>query len=197
MPRARAAAISSAPRGAVDAVGALLVRGALPDDRGQDDEGRLLSLGLGLGDELGDAGEVVHRSLEDLPAVGLVALGNVLGEGDVGGAVDGDLVGVVEGDELPEPQVSRQGGFGSDALLEAAVADQGVGVVVHDRALRRVEPGGEDALGDRHADGRRDALAEAGGEDADAGGPCRASRVAGAGGPTTWRKFLMSSRLTA
>ena len=46
----------------------------------------------------------------NMPAAGLVALGDVLGEGDVGAPVDGDVVVVVQGDQLAQLQVTGQGG---------------------------------------------------------------------------------------
>ena len=65
---------------------------------------------------------------ERLPAVGLVALADVLREGELRVAVDGDLVVVVEDDELAEAEVAREGGgLGGDALLEAAVTWGGGG----------------------------------------------------------------------
>ena len=47
--------------------------------------------------------------VDDLPAVGLVALGGVLAERDVGVVLDGDLVRVVHDREVAELLVARQG----------------------------------------------------------------------------------------
>ena len=103
-----------------------------------------------------------------VPAVGLEALAHVLGEGEVGGAVDGDVVVVVEQDQLAELLVAGVGGgLAADALHHAAVAGEHVGVVVDDVVA---EGGGEEALGHGHADGVGDALAERAGGRLDAGG---------------------------
>lgn len=45
---------------------------------------------------------------EHLPVVRLEPLGNVLGEGDVGGAIDGDVVVVVDHDQLAELEVTAR-----------------------------------------------------------------------------------------
>ena len=45
---------------------------------------------------------------KSVPSVGLIPRLDILGEGKVGLAVDGDLVIVVENDELPELQMTRQ-----------------------------------------------------------------------------------------
>ena len=47
--------------------------------------------------------------VDDVPAVGLEASADVLGEGDVGAAVDGDAVAVVEADQLARRQSLTQG----------------------------------------------------------------------------------------
>ena len=68
-----------------------------------------------------------------VPAVRLEALADVLGEGEVRGAVDGDVVVVVEEDELAQLQVTGEGGgFAADALHQVAVAGEHVGVVIDD-----------------------------------------------------------------
>lgn len=133
-------------------------------DRGVDlDERRLVGHGLGRLDGLLDGGVVVVAVLDDLhvPAVGLVALLHVLGERDVGAAVDGDLVIVVQHDELAEAQVAGQRrGLRGHALLQAAVAADDVRVVVHDVEAVLVELGGQVLLGNGQPHGVRDALAQ-------------------------------------
>ena len=102
-------------------------------------EGRL---GLGLGR---DDGGVESRQVVAVghglrvPAVGVEARHAVLGEGQLGGAVERDEVVVVEHDELAQAEMAGQRGrLGGHALHEVAVAGDGVGVVVdHGRALRR------------------------------------------------------------
>ena len=59
----------------------------------------------------------------DVPAVGLVARGDVLAERDVGVVLDRDLVVVVDQREVAELLVAgERGGLAADALLEVAVA---------------------------------------------------------------------------
>ncbi len=145
----------------------LLVGRAAADVGAHGDQRRLAGLGLGRGDRSVDRVDIVAVGYAlDVPAVGLEALAHVLGEGEVGGAVDGDVVVVVEEDQLAELLVAGEGGgLAADALHHAAVAGQHVGVVVDDVVA---EGGGEEALGDGHADGVGDALAERAGRRLDA-----------------------------
>ena len=85
-----------------------------------------------------------------------------------GRAVVGDAVVVPEQDQLAQAQVPGQRDhLLADALLQAAVADEGVGAVVDDAgAEARVQVG----LGHRHAEGVGDALAQRAGGHLDAGG---------------------------
>jgi hypothetical protein len=103
----RGGELVGAESGAMDLAGILLAGGGPPDDRLQDDERRLVALALGGLDgrvQLGDVFDVLAGLLPvdglDVPAVGLVALRDVLGEGDVGVVLDRDLVGVVDRDEI-------------------------------------------------------------------------------------------------
>ena len=109
----------------------------------------------------------------DVPAVGLVAGADVLGEGDVGVVLDRDLVVVVDQREVAELLHAGDGrGLGADALLDVAVGAEGVDVVVEGRLARRgvgVEQAALVAGGHRHADGVADALAERAGGGLDAG----------------------------
>ena len=104
------------------------------------------------------------------PAGGLEAHDLVVGDGERGGAVDGDLVVVEQHDQLVEPEVSgERDRLVADALHQAAVADDRIGVVVDDIVA---QAGIEQALGQRHADGVGEALAQG------AGGGLDARRVA-------------------
>lgn len=51
-----------------------------------------------------------HLDVDHLPAKGLVAGRHILSEGDLRVAVNGDLVVVVEGDQLAQAPVTSQGG---------------------------------------------------------------------------------------
>ena len=96
-----------------------------------------------------------------MPAVGRKARGHILAHGDVRVALDGDVVVVVEQDQLAQAQRARQGrSLGGDALHHAAVAADGVGVVIDDRESRAVELGRQVRLGHRKAHGVGHALAQ-------------------------------------
>ena len=72
-----------------------------------------------------------------VPAVGVEALGDVLGQGHLRRPVELDLVVVVEDDELPQAQMAGQARrLGGDALLEVAVGGDDVGPVIDDRRGR-------------------------------------------------------------
>ena len=108
----------------------------------------------------------------DVPAVGFVALQDILGEGDVGVVLDRDVVLVVDHHEVAELLVpGERGRLGGDAFLEVAVgrddpdgvverAGAGGGVGVEQSALA--------ALRVREADGGGEALAQRAGGDLDA-----------------------------
>ena len=150
-----------AERGAVRRAGVLLVRGRPADDRAQRDERRRLGVLPGgqeglvqrlrrpRGSRLGRApAQPLH-----VPAIGLVAGADVLGLGDVGVVLDGDLVVVVEHDEVAELLVAGQRGrLVADALLDIAVGDEAVDVVVE-----RAGPGS--ASGSNRPRSRRAAIA--------------------------------------
>ena len=106
-----------------------------------------------------------------VPAVGLQARRVVLAvEADRRRAVDRDAVVVVADHQLAEPEVpGDRGGFLADALHQVPVGADRVGVVVDDLLARAVEALGEEALGDRHADGVGEALPERPGRDLDPG----------------------------
>ena len=143
--------------------GSVLLGGAEPDGGADgDDRGLVLDL-LGALDGRQDARDVVVAvgDAGDVPAVGLVALERVLGEGDVGAAVDGDGVVVVENDQTAKLEVPGEArGLVADALFQAAVAAERVDVVVDHWEVRLVEQRRQVRLSDRHAHGVRDALAQ-------------------------------------
>ena len=94
----------------------------------------------------------------DVPAVGREALGHVVGVGELGRPVDGDVVVVVDVDQAAEPEMAGQRGrLVGDALLEAAVAADDEGVVV---AELGPEAAPQAPLGDAHAHPVAHALAE-------------------------------------
>ena len=107
----------------------------------------------------------------DLPSVGLVTLEDVLGLGVLGHLVEGDLVGVVEDDEVVELLVGGEGGgLGGDTLLEATVTGEGEDVVVEDLVVVGVVDGLGHLLGGGETDGVGNTLSEGTGGALDAGG---------------------------
>jgi hypothetical protein len=124
--------------GAVDLAAVLLAGRGPADDRLQDDQRRLVGLALGgldRGVQLGDVLDVLAGLLPvdrlDLPAVGLVSLRDVFGEGDVRVVLDRDLVRVVDRDEVCRASGDRPGSRPRcDALLQVAVARDHVHEVV-------------------------------------------------------------------
>ena len=109
---------------------------------------------------------VVSVALEHVPAGAGEAHHVVLADRLGRRAVVGHPVGVVEEDQLAEPQVPGEGDdLVADPLHQAAVADQRVGVVVDDVVA---ELGVEHRLGDRHPGGVGDPLSERAGGHLDA-----------------------------
>lgn len=109
-----------------------------------------------------------------MPAVGGVAGGDVLGEGDGGVVLDGDLVVVVDHHQIAQLLGARQRGrLGSDALLQVAVGGDDVDVVIERAGTGggvRIEQAALAAGGHRHADRGGQTLAERAGGDLDAVG---------------------------
>jgi hypothetical protein len=96
---------------------------------------------------------------QGVPAVGPVAGQDVLGEGQVGGAVNGDAVVVPEDDELGKPPGPSQGaGLSRDPLHQVSVRGQDVGVVVHHHVAGAVELGGQLPFRQGHPHGGGDPL---------------------------------------
>ena len=158
--------------GAVDG-GAACIQRAETDGGGDLDTGWLVGGGLCLFDGLGN-GLVVCvciRDLEDLPAVGGQSCSNVFGEGQSGGTVDGDLVVVVEGNQVAQLQVAGQGaGLGGDTFHHTSITKEGVGVVVGDLVVWLVVLCSKVCLGNGHSDGVGDPLPQRTRGDVDARG---------------------------
>lgn len=111
---------------------------------------------------------------DDVPAVSLVALGDILSEGDVGVTINGDVVVVVDGNEVAELEVTSQGrGLTRNTLHQAAIAEEAVGVVVREGEAGLVEDGGGVGLGHGQTDGIADTLTQRAGGDLDTGGIVR------------------------
>ena len=90
-------------------VGVLLVGAAGRDVGAHDDQRRLVLHRLRIVDRLLDAVELqVLAEVHHVPAVGLVALADVLGERDRGVALDRDVVVVPERDQAAQAEVARK-----------------------------------------------------------------------------------------
>mmetsp|Transcript_21270 Transcript_21270/g.50571 ORF Transcript_21270/g.50571 Transcript_21270/m.50571 type:complete len:670 (+) Transcript_21270:384-2393(+) len=156
-----------AQRRSVASAGARLVGAALSDD-GPDADHRGLVGGIlgGLdgGPQVVDLVDVAD--LLDVPVVALVSLRDVLREAEGGVTVDGDVVIVVQDDQLAEAEVTRQArGFAGDTLLQASVTADDVGEVVEDLVLGRVVGGGQVRFGHGHSDGVGNSLSQRTGRD--------------------------------
>jgi hypothetical protein len=98
---------------------------------------------------------------QDIPAITQKPRRDVLGEGDLGAAFDGDVVVVIDPAEVVEPKVTgERGGLRADALHQAALAAHRVDGVIEHLETGLVVAGGEPTPGDGHADARGDALSE-------------------------------------
>ena len=145
-----------------------VLRGRPPDVAAEHDHRRLVldthgpaQRSVDLVGVVGDLAQVLH-----VPAVGLEALGHVVAVGQLGRAVDADVVVVVDVDEPAQAEVAGEGRrFVADALLEIAVAADDERVVVADLGT---EASPQPALGDAHAHGVGEALSEGTGGDLDA-----------------------------
>jgi hypothetical protein len=119
-------------------------------DRGGD---RLVNLAQRIG--------VAH--LGDVPAVGLEAFADVLGELDVGSAFEGDVIAVVKDRKLAQAEMQAAGErcrLAANPLHDVAFAAKREGAVVDDVETGLVEPRRQHALGHRHPYGVREPLTE-------------------------------------
>ena len=161
----------------------LLRRRGVGDDRAQDDDGRLVRDLLALFDRLEQRVDVLGvlaavlragAPVDDahVPAVRLVTLGDVLGEGDVRVVLDRDVVLVIDEGQVAELLVTGEGaGLGRHTLHDVAVGGDDVDVVVERRLAGRrlgVVQTLLTALRHRHADGGGEARAERARRDVDA-----------------------------
>ena len=140
----------------------LLVRGSITDMAVHDDQRRPV---LG-------AQEAVIGSLEplrvigighaqDVPAIGQEPRRNILGERDIGMALDGHAVAVVNPTQIGQSQVAGQRGcLAGNPFHHVAIATKSIDVEVEQVVARPVVIGAEPLTSDSHADARRHALAE-------------------------------------
>ena len=100
----------------------VFARGAVGDVRAGDDERGSRRLGDGMIERGADGGVIVAVDALHEPAVRFVPLADVFAEREIGLAVDGDVVVVVEKDDVVEPEVTGEARrFAGDALHDVAV----------------------------------------------------------------------------
>ena len=143
-----------AQRRAVHIMAAGLARGAMADHGlAADQRGRRLLRARSMDGGVDRPGVMAVDVGDHVPAVGGKALRRVVGEpaGDV--AVDRDAVVVVNGNQLVQLQgAGQRAHFMADALHQAAVAQEHIGMVVDHLEAGPVELRGQHLLGQRHAD---------------------------------------------
>ncbi len=101
------------------------------------------------------------RHLDHVPAIALEPAVRVLNEGELGRALDADLVAVVEPGQVGELQVAGdRGRLAGHPLHMVAISAEGPYMVVEHRVARLVVAFREPALRHRHADRVAAALAE-------------------------------------
>ena len=161
-----------AQRRAVRLPGVLLVGAAGRDVRPHDDQGGpVLDLDRGPRRLLDPVQLEILAEVLHVPAVGLEAGADVLGERGARVALDRDVVVVVERDQPPEPEVAGQRArLRGHALLHVAVARDRERAMVDQGVLAVVEARGQHALGQRQPDAHRDPLPERPGGRLDPGG---------------------------
>ena len=129
----------------------------LADDQGRTPVGtdRLGKPGVALGKVVG-IGDPEHP-----PAVGGETGADILAEGEIGVAFNGDAVVVVEDHQFVERQrAGQRGGLGGAPLHHAAVAADHMDLVGDQTGFVQPGAGGEIPVGDRHADRRGESAAE-------------------------------------
>src|ERR1700722_1323302 len=113
--------------------------GAAKADMGPDpDKGRAARLCLRVMDSVADGGGIIAvRQCLDVPAVGFKSSSHIFGVGNVCVAFDGNMVVIVEEDEVAKCKISgNRGGFGADAFHHVAIAADAIDMIVE-----QFEPG--------------------------------------------------------
>lgn len=133
-----------------------------------------------------------------LPAVSPVAPEDILGEGQAGGAVNGDAVVVPKDDKLGKPPKAGQGaGLPRNPFHQVPVRGQDVGVMVHHGVPGAVELGGELPLRQGEAHGGGDALAQGPRGHLHPGGVAALGMARGLGAPLAEAFKLLQGKVVA
>src|SRR6185437_10658977 len=97
----------------------------------------------------------------DMPAIGFEPFSDVLPEGDIGIALDADVIVVIEIDDITQTEMTGKGSrFGRHAFHHISVAADGVDRVVEDIVTGFIETCRETLLRDGHADAVCESLAQ-------------------------------------
>ncbi len=173
--------------------GILLVRRPVTYMAVEHDKRRAISFAAELVDRLGDSLAVIGVAhMLDIPAIGEEPRSDIVAKGEFGTAFDRHTVIVINPEQVSELQMAGdRGGFAGHTLHHVAVAAEHIDAVVEQRELRPVEPFGEEARGDCHADRIAAALTEWSTPPVWPHSGCPGQRL------LSCRKRLMSSRLTA
>ena len=155
-------------RGGVD-----LVRRAIADVAVQNDQRRPALRSSGRSRAHPRSLQIVGiANAQHIPPIGKKTRRDVLGEGDLGVAFDGDVVVVVDPAQIVELKMAgERGGLRADAFHQAAVAADRIDVVIEDVEARLVVAVGQPLSRNGHADAGRHALAERAGRRFDARDP--------------------------
>ena len=144
-------------RGGID-----LVRRAIADVAVENDQRRPVFRLAEDRERLRDALKIVGiADPQHIPMVGEEARGDIFGKGDAGLAVDGDVIVVVDPTQVVESEMAgERRGLRADAFHHAAVAADGIDVVVEEIEAGLVVAAGKPFARDGHADTGGDALTE-------------------------------------
>jgi len=144
---------------------------AFADEGFSDNDLGFIGSGLGFLESVEKGHHVLAVDGLDTPFDGAEAFGGIFALGFGCHGVEGDIIGIVNEDEVIELVVASEGdGFHGDAFLHATVAGEDDDMVIENGEVWGVEFGGGHFLGDGVSDGVGDALAEGTGGGFDAGG---------------------------
>ena len=166
--RARAGDLVAAERCAMNAGCAGLGRCAISNHRAAADQCRSVLFGARLGDGFRHSLHVMPVNGQHLPAIGGEARRGVVGNGEVGAAVDRNAVIIEQHDQPAKPHMTcHRGGLVAYTLHQAAITGDGIGEMVD-----KVPPMASRQMRfrHRHADGIGKSLAKRAGRRLDAAG---------------------------